>query len=175
MIDQEFEKIYRDTYNNLLKFVVIKCYNFDDVNDIIQDTYIELYKIMKRNKKKLDNINAFVCGIAINIMKRHFYKKNKIIILQSNDDENDILNSIPDDFNIEENIINKENAEMVWNYIKTKDMNTIKIFYLHFRLDEKIVDISKELGINESNVKSKIYRTLKELKCIIEKEGGKNE
>ena len=52
MINQEFEKIYKDTYDYLLKFIVIKCYNINDVNDIIQDTYIELYKIIKKNNKK---------------------------------------------------------------------------------------------------------------------------
>lgn len=175
MINQEFEKIYKNTYEQTLRFIVIKCYNIDDVNDIIQDTYIELYKIMKKNKKKIDNIKSFICGIAMNIIKRYYYKKNKIIVLQNNNEEIDILNTIPDNFNLEENFINKENAEKVWNYIQTKDITTIKIFYLYYRLDEKIIDIAKELNINESAVKNKIYRTLKEIKNIFEKEENKDE
>lgn len=174
-MDEEFEKIYNATYNYLLKFVVIKCYNINDINDIIQDTYIELYKIITKNKKKIDNIYSFVCGIANNIIKRYYYKKNKIIVLRSSDNENNILENIPDNFDIEENIINKDNVDKIWNYIETKDINTIKIFYLYFRLDEKISDISKELELNESNVKSRIYRTLKEIKNIFEKEESENE
>lgn len=172
MINEEFEKIYKDTYNNLLKFIVINCYNFDDVNDIIQDTYIELYKIRKRGKK-IENLSSFLNGIAMNVIKRHYYKKNKVKFLQNNDEE--FLNTIPDNFDIEETFINKDNVEKVWNYIKTKDITTIKIFYLYFRLDEKITDIARELEINESNVKNKIYRTLKEIKNIFEKEDNKNE
>lgn len=175
MIDQEFEKIYKETYDYLLKFVVIKCYNINDVNDIIQDTYIEFYKIVNKNKKKIDNINSFICGIASNIIKRYYYKKNRIILLQNLDEKNDITYDIPDDFNIEESIINKENSEKIWNYIETKDINTIKIFYLYFRFDEKISDIAKELELNESNVKNKIYRTIKEIKKFFEKEENKNE
>ena len=174
MIDQEFEKIYKETYEYVLKFIVIKCYNINDLNDMIQDTYIELYKIMKR-KKKIEHIESFICGIATNIIKRYYHKKNKIIVLQNNNEEVDMLNTIPDNFNLEEDFINKDNAEKVWNYIKTKDINTMKIFYLYYRLDEKIIDIAKELNLNESNVKNKIYRTLREIKNIFEKGDDENE
>ena len=48
MIDQinlkKFKNIYDKTYNNVLKFVVCKCSNMEDVNDIIQEIYISLYK-----------------------------------------------------------------------------------------------------------------------------------
>lgn len=169
MVNEEFEKIYKNTYNYLLRFIVIKCYNINDINDIIQDTYIELYKIMKKNNKTIDNYNAFICGIATNIIKRHYYKKNRILLFQSNED-NDVFYEFPDDFDLEQNIINKENVEKVWNHIKSKDINTGKIFYLYFGLDEKISDISNELNIKESTVKSKIYRTLKEVKNKLEKE-----
>ena len=175
MINQEFEKIYKDTYDYLLKFIVIKCYNINDVNDIIQDTYIELYKIIKKNNKKIDNLESFVCGIATNIIKRHYNKKNKIKLLQNSDEEKDIFSKIPDDFDIEENLIIKDNCEKIWDYIETKDIYTIKIFYLYFRFDEKISDIAKELELNESNVKNKIYRTIKEIKNNFEKEESKNE
>ena len=45
---KDFEKIYKDTYNKVLRFAVIKCRNLDDINDIIQDTYLELLKLLKK-------------------------------------------------------------------------------------------------------------------------------
>ena len=36
---KEFEKIYKDTYNTTLKYLICKCYNLDDINDIIQETF----------------------------------------------------------------------------------------------------------------------------------------
>ena len=172
MVTQDFEKIYKDTYDYLLKFIVIKCYNFNDVNDIIQDTYIEFYRIMKKNNKKIDNINTFLCGIAVNIIKRYYYNKNKLILLKKIEDENDVIDLIPDNLNIEEDLINKDNVQKIWNYIETKDIITIKIFYLYYRFDEKILNIAKELELNESTVKNKIYRTIKEIKDKFGKEEG---
>ena len=58
----------------------------------------------------------------------------------------------------------------IWNYIEQQDALTIKIFVLYFRFDEKIADISKELKISESNVKNRLYRTIKR----IQKEFGIN-
>ena len=39
----EFNEVYDKTYDAVVKYVVCKCNNIDDVNDIIQDIYIALY------------------------------------------------------------------------------------------------------------------------------------
>ena len=41
-INKNFEEMYKETYNNTLKFIVINCYDINSINDIIQDTYVEL-------------------------------------------------------------------------------------------------------------------------------------
>ncbi len=74
------DKIYKETYSKVLKFAVIKCRNLDDVNDIIQDTYLELLKLLKKKKMlEVENIESYVLGIANNILKRYYHKKKKII------------------------------------------------------------------------------------------------
>lgn len=62
----KFNEFYKETYSNILRYIIIKCHNINDVNDIIQDVYLELWKIM--NKKNIDdtNINSYLIGIAIN-------------------------------------------------------------------------------------------------------------
>lgn len=170
---KDFEKIYKDTYNTTLKFTVIKCNNIDDINDIIQDTYIELLRIIK--KKKVLEIDSkedrYILGIANNIIKRYYYKKKKdnmISYYSQNDNDTDI--ELKDDFDLEQDIITKENMDKIWKYVKNKDLETTKIFYLYFGLGLKISEISKELGLTKSNVKNKIYRTLRELKKYLGKE-----
>ena len=82
--EKDFEKIYRETYSKILKFAIIKCNNLNDVNDIIQDTYVELFNKLKKNSTiELDNVDGFICGIANNVIKRHYFKKkkNKIVAL----------------------------------------------------------------------------------------------
>lgn len=165
-MNKNFEEMYKETYNNTLKFIVINCYDINSINDIIQDTYVELYKIMKKRKKiNTDNIEAFICGIAKNIIKRHYSKNKRNSIIQNIEIIEDIENVC-----LEDDFINKENINKIWEYIKNKDFEISQIFYLYFVLDEKIADISKELNLSESNVKNKLYRTIKELKNKFGKE-----
>jgi len=171
----KFEGIYNDTYNKTLKYIVIKCNNIDDINDIMQETYLELLNKMKRNKlEKVENIDNYILGIATNIIKRHYTKKKKENIVSYDDEDNITELLIQDDFDLEESIITKYNIDKVWEYIKNKELITIKIFYLYYGLGLKISEIAQELGVGESYIKNKIYRTLKELKKYLGEEVKKN-
>lgn len=170
---EDFEKIYQETYEIVLKFAIVKCRNFDNVNDIIQDTYLELLKIIKKKKTlEIKNINNYLCGIESNIIKRYYSKKKKDNNIVSYYDftKDNLENEIRDDFDMELDFINKNNVEKVWNYLKQKDLMTTKIFYLHYALGLKIPEISKELEMGESNIKNRIYRTIKELKIYLGKD-----
>lgn len=165
---EDFKEIYSNTYANVLKFSIIKCNNMDDINDIIQDTYVELLKIVKKKKiLEVENVTNYLLGIANNIIKRHYSKiskKNSMLYFPANDNEE--YEEIQDDFDLEQDFITKENVKEVWEYIKNRDIQTAKIFYLYFSLGLKISEIAKEFKLKESSVKNKIYRTLKELKNL---------
>ncbi len=164
----DFENIYQRTYDNTLKFIVIKCNNIDDINDIIQDTYIELYHKLQRKNIDVENEKNYIVGIAKNIIKRHYRKvKNESNEISINEYEN---MEVSDDIDIEDNFITQENAKEVWNYIENKDIITTKVFYLYYILDYKIEEIAEEMNLNLSNVKSRIYRNIKEMKKIFGKE-----
>ena len=168
---KDFEEIYEKTYNGVLKFAIVKCNNIEDINDIIQDTYLELLKIIKKKKVlEIENVYSYIFGIENNIIKRHFYKKKKDNVVLFYDDENNLNKNLEDNFDLESNIINKNNVEKVWDYLKERDLITTKTFYLYFALGLKISEISKELEVGESNIKNRIYRTLKEIKKYLGKD-----
>ena len=67
MIDQEtlnkFDKLYNESYKNNLKYVICNCSNVEDVEDIVQNVYVDLLK--KINKINIDNGNTYVMGIIV--------------------------------------------------------------------------------------------------------------
>ena len=67
MINQEtlnkFDKLYNESYKNILKYVICNCSNVEDVEDIVQNVYVDLLK--KINKINIDNGNAYVMGIIV--------------------------------------------------------------------------------------------------------------
>lgn len=165
---KKFNNIYDETYSDVLKYVIIKCHNINDANDIIQDTYLEFWKIL--NKKNIEEINikSYLIGIAINKIKKHYTLIDRIRTISI---FNDKEISIKSNINIENLIIKNNDWSLIWEYIKNKKNQDIpKIFYLYYKLELSIKEISKELNVTESYVKNLIYRTLKELSTTFGKE-----
>ena len=66
-----FNKVYDKTYTDILKFIIIKCHNISDANDIIQEVYFEFWKILNKKEIVDKNIKSFLIGIAINKIKKN--------------------------------------------------------------------------------------------------------
>ena len=166
---KNFEEIYNRTYKNTLKYILLHCNNLDDVNDIIQDTYMEFYKELKKRKKfEIKEEQGFIIGISKNVLKKYYRSKNNVLNF-----ENEEMHT-ESNVDIELEFITKENVAEVWKILKDKDIKIAKTFYLYYGLGMKISDIAKELKLSESAIKNYIYRTIKELKDDMRKESDDN-
>lgn len=63
---------------------------------------------------------------------------------------------------MEAEFITKDNMDKTWEYINSVHTDTAKIFYLHFILNMTFNQISRELGLNEATIKTRLYRGLKD-------------
>lgn len=181
MIDQKnleyFNKLYNDTYEKTFKYVIYNCFNISDVNDIIQDVYLELYKIIQRKGCiEFDNSYAFVIGIAKNKIKKYYKLKYKMqnISLFSKKGDIELQDIVVSDARVEEIIINTDNIQKIWKFLRRKKGIIGKIFYLYYYMDLTIKEISVELNINESGIKNYLYRTLKEMNKKFHMKGDKD-
>ena len=170
----EFDNIYNETYEDILKYVICNSSNLEDVKDIIQNVYLELLRILKKNKSVVVN-KAYLMGIARHKIKDYyrFNYKRKILDLFNKDGVCELEN-LPDNFNLEEFIIKNEDINKIWDFLKKKNIIIGQIFYLYYYANLTIKEVSKELNLTESNVKNYLYRTLHELNIYLMK-GDKNE
>ncbi len=163
----KFNDIYDKTYLDILKYVIVKCHNINDANDIIQETYLELWNILNKKELSNKNIKSYIIGITNNKIKKHFtllQKIKTISIFEKNVNDIELIDLMEDDINIENFIIRRDDWTFIWKYIKSKkNQNIPKVFYLYYQMDLSIKEISKVLNVNESYIKNLIYRTLKEL------------
>lgn len=182
MIDQEtlnsFDELYYSSYQDVLKYVVCNCKDIDNVKDIVQNIYLDvLKKIRKGNSYQINK--AYIMGIAKNKVKDYYrfhYKVKLISLFSPKNDMDDIslIDTIPMDYNLEDELVKEEDIKFIWNYLKKKKAIISKIFYLYYYMNFDIKGIANELHISESNVKNYLYRTLKELKCLLENRGEEN-
>ena len=125
MIDQEtldtFDRLYYDTYQDVLKYVVVNCSNIEDVKDIVQNVYLEVLK--KLDNKNIQMNKTYIIGIAKNKIKDYyrFNYKAKILSLFSSikdDKDNNLIDTIANDINIEKIVIKNQDINFIWKYLK---------------------------------------------------------
>ena len=171
-----FDEIYNSTNKAVLSFITARCKNTADIHDIFQDTYIELYKLLsRRGVGYITNDKALIMRIAKRKIARYYSFMERVRMVSSlnpkNDDEEvEILDLIVENFDMEEFTANRLILEKAKQYIKSKPDEIKKVFYLFYSVDLTIAEIAAELSISESSVKNKLYRTLKELKNLLQRE-----
>lgn len=159
----DFEQIYNEQYNNTLKYIIIKTNSLTVVNDILQDTYLELYKKLKKGTICVTDINSYILGFSNNIIKRYnrkYHLKKEVSF------EENLENVISKDFDYDEILSIEYDVKKIFELLNQKDDLTKKIFELRYSFDMKIPDIAKVLDMPESNVKNRLYRTIKELRNL---------
>ncbi|MBE6572844.1 MAG: sigma-70 family RNA polymerase sigma factor [Ruminococcaceae bacterium] len=169
-ITNYFNDIYDKTYKNTLIHITSKCSNIHDIEDILQETYTELYRTLLR--KGIDYVQAperLVIKISNRKIYKHYSLKEKIqgiSLNTSNENDAEIINFIPDDLIIEDAICTKEALDSIRAFVLSKPLIVQKIFLLYYSYNLTIPRIALLLCVNESYVKNKLYRTLKEIKNL---------
>lgn len=170
-----FDEIYDSTNRSVMSFITAKCGNTADIHDIFQDTYMELYKLLnKRGVEYVTNEKALVFKIAKRKIARYYslLERFRIWVSLSVKDENEeeikLSDFAADSFVTEDFAINKIVLDEARKYIQSKPEDIKKVLYLFYDMNLTIRQIAAELNISESNVKHKLYRTLEELRKLLQ-------
>jgi RNA polymerase sigma-70 factor (ECF subfamily) len=162
-LEREFNGIYDSTYSDIYKYVLSKARNIGDIDDIVQNIYINFYNRLKKGVEIKEPVKYLVKTAKHEVYKNYrvFDRLAKHVpVFSKSEDEN------YDNFELE--LLNEEKDEIsglileeVWKFLKSGDVMTYKIFVLYFEYEEKLCDIAKILAVKESTVKNRLFRTLK--------------
>lgn len=169
-----FEKLYENTKDRVQVYIVAKCGKTSDIADIFQETYLEVVKIL--NKKGIayfENPEGLVMKIAKRKIYKHYSLRERFAdkVQISVEENEEWLEDEVSDISFEDEIVEKEAVKEAFKFLKQKDELTRKIFYLHYSLEIPIAEVASLLSLGESNVKNRLYRTLKELKDNLVEKG----
>ena len=181
-----FNAIYDSTNKPVLSFITARCGNTSDIGDIFQDTYMELYQVLdKHGAEYVTDGKALVFKIAKRKLARNYSALKRLQIFVSmtmtvkneNDEsgEIDIADTDIDYYltdSTEDYVVNQILLDDSRQFIRQKPEDVKKIFYLFYDVGLSIPEIAQRLSMKESNVKNKLYRTVKEIQNLLEK-GGK--
>jgi len=168
-----FNHIYDETYFITLRFVIAKCGNLSDIEEIMQEIYTDLFLyLLKDTHNPIINNEAFVINIAKKKLAKHYSLLGQIKGLFQQNFEQDHgcgkLEDEPDSILVEDTVINRILYDNIWDLLKSEPNDVQKIFHLYYLCDCPLKNISDELGVGLSDVKNKLYRTLKKLRKLYE-------
>jgi len=174
-ITSRFNEIYDSTYKIVLSYVTAKCGNTADIRDIMQDIYLELYQIIaKRGVDYIKDEKSLCLRIARQKLSRYYSLLERlkmfvpITTVSEDSEEVDISDFETDSFLTEDFVVNQVLLEDIRRFIEQKPQDVKKVFYLFYDVGNTIPEIARLLSMSESNVKHKIYRTLKELRTLLQ-------
>ena len=139
----------------------------EDIEEIISDTFFILWK----NKGKLDKeklLSSYIAGIARNLVKE------KTRVVKINVDISNYENVLQDCENIDMICEQREKIAIIERTVKLMKEDDIFIFNCYYYSSMKMKEIANALNISEFNVKTKLYRIRKKIKCDLTK-GGYND
>jgi len=160
-----FNEIYDAEYTKVLRYIVCKVGDLNDVKEIVQDVFAEFYAVtVRKGIDYIKNPQALLIKIAKSKLFRFYTVFERISnrISYEKEEEGEIAEI--EDIDIDDKLNNRIIIEEVFKIIKKKPLAVQKLFYMYYYLDMTLKDISCDTGLSESDVKHKIYRTLDEVR-----------
>jgi RNA polymerase sigma-70 factor, ECF subfamily len=161
--EEDFETLYRATVTQVSKHVFFKVQNLEDAQDLVQDLYYALYRHMQQCQEKIENPQAYLIQMANNALTSYYHSKLRRPVTLIEDDMN-LIESIPDDFELEIEVLNKVTSETLWDEITTLPELDQTLLVARYRYEMSYNDISKIYELPESTIKSRVYNALETLK-----------
>jgi len=168
-----FDEIYSSTYKAVLAYITVKCRATADINDIFQNTYMELFQVLcKHGVSYVTDEKGLVFRIAKRKLARHYSLFNRMrnIIPLKSESEDGYETELSDidlcELSIEDIAVNQVILDSAKEFIQQKPEDVKKVFYLFYEVGQTIPEIAELMQISQSNVKNKLYRTIKELREI---------
>lgn len=170
--DAAFEAIYNATRRQTLVYLTAKCGDPADLQDLFQDTYAELYAVLRRRGGGyVRDGAAFVRKLARQQLHRHYSRR----ALRRDVSLEELEGGVPaPPEEIDDRLVTQELLDQVRAALARKPALTRKIFCLHFALGLTLGETAQALEVSESFVKNRLYRTIAQLRqeLKLDEKGG---
>lgn len=159
---RKIEEIYKDYYEIVYKYLFCLTHDKDLSEDLAQETFVKMIKNIDKFSGK-SKLSSWLCEIAKNNWIDYLRKnKRQIEIINGNKEDNEIERQ--SEQNIEDEFIEKEDKDKVYERINSLDEISKKVMYLRVQGDLSFKEIGDILGRTENWARVTFYRGKQKLK-----------
>lgn len=168
-VTDRFNRIYDDTWDQLNIYVTVRARSIHDLHDLIQETYLELYRALGRGVEPA-NPAAFVIHIAKQKLAS-YYSDLSETPFSLDSDESDYIDPVDQhsldrwvSHRIEDAMAEKLIVEELTDSLPASPWPIRQIFYLRFHHGLTLPEIARELELTVNQTRNHYYRTLQDLR-----------
>ena len=155
---RKIEKIYREYYDTVFKYLFCLTHDKDISEDLVQETFIRMIKNIDKFEGK-SKLSSWLCEIAKNLWIDYLRKNKRKVELNENEELN-----IQSEQNIENEYIEREDENKVFEKIKALDEISQKVMYLRVKGEMSFKEIGDILGKSENWARVTFYRAKQKVK-----------
>ena len=153
-LNPNFEQIYYETRDALLKYLLPRIRSSADVEDLMQEIYQNLYRHLNRRKAVREPL-PYLYAIAKKTLSRYYRRRAACI-----EQEEPLNESLADDApTVEELTLSREQMREIWSIVKSEPLASYQAFTLYYGFSVSTDEIAKELNLSEDAVRKRLSRT----------------
>ena len=155
---RKIEKIYREYYDTVFKYLFCLTHDKELSEDLVQETFVRMIKNIDKFEGK-SKLSSWLCEIAKNLWIDYLRKNKRKVELNENEELN-----IQSEQNIENEYIEREDENKVFEKIKALDEISHKVMYLRVKGEMSFKEIGDILGKSENWARVTFYRAKQKVK-----------
>ena len=158
-INKVFSKIYDQYVEKIYRFIFVKVNSQQIAEDLCSETFIRCLNTFKKNKNKIENIQAFLYQIARNLVVDHYREKGKVEVVPI-----EFVSITDSDTGLEEKALTDSDLEEIKQALTNLKENYQNVIICHYIDDLSIPEIAQIMEKPEGTVRVTLHRALKALK-----------
>lgn len=165
--EERFRQIYAQTHRKTAAQIMAGARQTADAADLIQEVYLELYQILlRRGAGYIRDPEALMARLTRQVLARYYREMSRRPEVYAEPSEDGITAELPDIESLSVEEITEDREVLAWTerYLAERGDEVRRIFHLYYRFGLTLAEISRLLGRTESDVKNKLYRTLREIR-----------
>lgn len=169
--NERFNRIYEETRSEMLRYLWVRTNAAPDAEDLFQEIYRKFYIRLSRSVLPILDPKRYLFTIAKKELSRYYLHRAKRAEAEQ---PMETLPDVPsEDAPIDERLLTEERKDAIWRLLQSEPELNRRIFVLFYACDRSQKEIGEALGLDETAVRQRLYRTRQRIRQKLESECSK--
>lgn len=169
---EQFNRIYAETRDELLRYLMIKTNADPEADDLFQEVYRKLFIRLKRSALPILDPKRYVFTIAKKELSRFYGRTAKR--KKTEQPIETCAEIASDETTFDERLLKEERMAEVWRLLEREPELNRRIFLLFYGCGRTQKEIGEALGVGEGTVSQRLFRTRQRIRMLLSSEQEKN-